>query len=240
MMEANTAELSRSGLGLLLKKGSSAGIGVIAAVLTVLAIDQWRVRAVVEPTAGMEDARRAVANPSGEKVVHSIVVDGHAFDRIAELERKLRELEQARAAGAAASAAPEMRPPDPVEMRRQVDAMYAELDRNHERDASDPEWALEASQALVGDLTTLGEKLGFTVGPTDCKTTTCRSTITFGSYADAQANGARLAEEYFGGLNCVQRVRQSRSQDPNGPSTAHLYLDCTDLRAGVVQPMKAD
>jgi len=227
-------------LGALINKAPSAGIGVVAAVLTVLAIDHLRAGRPATSTAHAEAAEQVPLAAGGERVVRNVVVDPQAFSRIAELERQMNEMQVARTAAAAAgSAAPEEPTPDAAETRRKVDALYAELDRAHERDAADPQWAPSATKGFVGGLTALGEKAGFTVGQTECKTTSCRSVVTWPNYAAARATGAQLVEHYFGGLNCGQKIRLSEPSDPNAPYSAQLYLDCTDLRAGVADQIVA-
>jgi hypothetical protein len=87
----------------------------------------------------------------------------------------------------------------------------------------------------VGGLTTLGEQLGFIVGPTDCKTTTCRAAVTWGDYTSARTTGMQLVERFFPGLNCAQEIRLAAPDNPNASYTTQLFLDCADQRAGVVE-----
>jgi hypothetical protein len=98
-------------------------------------------------------------SPVGDRVVHTVVVDRNAFDRIADLERQVRDMKEARTAAAATSVTPGEEELDPAEVRQKVDEMYAELDRAHERDSADPQWAPGATNDLVTGLTSLGEKL---------------------------------------------------------------------------------
>jgi hypothetical protein len=81
--------------------------------------------------------------------------------------------------------------------------------------------------------------LGFTVETLDCKTTTCRATVTWKDYSAAQLNGAKLVENTYPGLNCVQRINLLEPSDQTGPYNSKLYLDCTDLRAGLVDDIAA-
>jgi hypothetical protein len=235
-----TAEGRASMVGLLLRKLPAAGMGVIAAVATVIALDRWRAHHSPAPSVSKEAAPVAAPAPAAENGSRRVIVDNRAFDRIAELERRLRELEAAQTAPAVGSAALEQPPPDPQETRRKVDELYAELDRAHERDAADPEWAPRATKGFASGLTALGEKLGFTVGPLDCKTTTCRADVNWGDYDAARTKGAQLVEEYYGGLNCLQRIRLGPPADPSAPYSTRLYLDCTAMRAGAAEEIRTD
>jgi hypothetical protein len=217
-------------LGTLLRRLPSVAVGVLAAVVTVLAIDHRRTGAPQAPSAAESGALEA---SRGERTVHRVVVDQQAFDRISALEQRVRELQETRPAPAAGAAAPAAAPPDPEEFRRALKELYTQLDQAHERDAPDPGWAPGATTRFVTGLNGLGEKLGFTLGPTDCKTTTCRATVTWGNYAAARATGAQLVEQMFAGLNCTQRINLEEPSAPSAPYTTHLYLDCAELRAGV-------
>jgi hypothetical protein len=164
------------------------------------------------------------------------VVDDGAFDRISELERQLREL-QARGASAKS---PEARAKlDEAEIRRRVDEAYAGLNQAHERDVADPAWAPAATKQLVGGLTALGERLGFSVGETDCKTTTCRATVTWGDYSSAASTGVQLVERFFPGFNCTQKIRLGAPENPSAAYSTQLFLDCADQRAGLADELSA-
>jgi hypothetical protein len=208
-----------------------AAIGVFAAVITVLAVDHQRAAALGAAAPGKDGAGEGRALRGGEEVIQRIVVDPRGFDRLAALERRVRELQEAHAPPAGSPLAEITS--DPAEIRRNVKEMYAELDRAHDRDAPDPRWAPGATSHLVTGLTALGERLGFTVGATDCKTTTCRATVTWGNYATAHATGVQLVEELFEGLSCAQKINLLEPSDPNAPYATQLYLDCTELRAGL-------
>jgi hypothetical protein len=202
----------------------SAVIGVVAAVVTVFALEGWRAREVKsEPV-------RAVVQPlEGEKTVIKRVIGREGLDRLAELERRVKELqsEKARSEDGPAMAG------DAEATRKRVDERFAELDRLHEQDAPDPTWSMKASEQFAGDLAKLGEKLGFSIGPTECKTTTCRAAIQYESYSAARTTMAQLVEHSYNGLNCEQGMRLAEPEHPDSAYTAHLYLDCKDLRAGL-------
>lgn len=202
----------------------SAVIGVVAAVATVFALESWRVREVKsEPV-------RAVVQPLvGEKTLVTRVIKGEGLDRLAELERKVEEIQREKGA----AEGDEARAGDAEATRKRVDERFAELDRFHEQDAADQTWSVKASERFAGDLTKLGEKLGFSVGPAECKTTTCRAAIEYESYAVARATMAQLVEHSYNGLNCEQGMRLAEPDHPDSAYTAHLYLDCKDLRAGM-------
>jgi len=219
-------------LGILTRQIPAAAVGVLTAVVTVLAINHQRAAAPGAAAPGQNGFGDEQASRGSEQVIRKVVVDPRGFDRIADLERRVRELQEARAASETSPAAAENLA-DPVEARRRVKEMYAELDRAHDHDAPDPRWAPGATSDLVTGLTALGQKVGFTLGATDCKTTTCRATVTWSNYAAARAKGVELVEDIFGGLNCAQKINLLEPSDPNAPYTTRLYLDCADLRTGL-------
>ena len=242
-MKVRSTGVSAAISGFLLQKGPSAAIGVLAAVMTVVGIDHWRARASgstaahqAETTVG--DSRDAPQRR--ERETRTVVVDQNATDRISELERRMREVEAAKAGASDAGAAPDEPRLDPEEVRRRRDEQYARMEEAHARDSVDPTWAPGARKGLSKGLTQLGETIGFTLGATECKTTSCRATVTWGNYSAARTTGAQLVEHLFGGLNCRQNIRLPEPTDPDAPYTTSLYLDCTDLRAGAVDELRVD
>jgi hypothetical protein len=226
-------------LRFIITKAPSAAIGVVAAVATVVGIDHFRDGAVAA-TADRKTGGSGFSVSGGDaKVTQRVVVDDRAFGRIAELERQVREMQEAKAATASSTTPSDQSSPDPADVRRQLREMYAQLDRDHERDSADSEWAPAAARDLVSGLTALGDKAGFNVGPTDCKTTTCRATVTWSNYSLARATGAQLVEHLFGALNCTQRINLQEPADPTASYSANLYLDCADLRAGLADEITA-
>jgi hypothetical protein len=207
----------------------SAAIGVLAAVATVLAIDQFRER---PKPAGHEEPESASVGRGQEPVVRTVVVEGGGLDRIAALERQLRDLQAAKAASAKPAVDLEQQA---ALVRKRIEETYAKLDRTHDMDTADPGWAPGAQRTLVSGLTHLSEELGFKVGAADCKTTTCRATVTWNDYASARTTGVRLVEELYPGLNCVRRIRLNAPADRGAPYTTRFYLDCVDQRAGTVE-----
>jgi hypothetical protein len=210
----------------LLGKLQSIGVGVLAAAVTVLVMDRVRQR----PT----QARVTEASPraSGERFVRAAVLEGGGLARINELERQLRELQASVAAKSDDSNKEEAL--SRADLLRERDEAYARFEQAHDRDTPDAEWSPAAQEQLLSGLNRLGQKLAFEVGPVDCKTTTCRATISWSDYGSARASTAALVEHYYPGLNCAQRVRMKAPEDQNAPYSAELYLDCTDQRAGLV------
>jgi len=208
----------------------SAGIGVLAAVATVLAIDQFRERS--KPAGHGDEPESASVGRGQEPVVRTVVVEGGGLDRIAALERQLRDLQAAKAASAKPAVDLEQQA---ALVRKRIEETYAKLDRTHDLDTPDPGWAPGAQRTLVSGLTHLSEELGFKVGAADCKTTTCRATVTWNDYSSARSTGVRLVEELYPGLNCVRRIRLNAPADPGAPYTTRFYLDCVDQRAGTVE-----
>lgn len=208
-------------------------IGVVAAVATVVALDHFREQP--RSSTPLSQASREAA-PS-ERVVRNVIVEGRGLDRVAELERQMRELQ---ATLDAAKGEPQEEKPRITheEAIQKMDEAFAAFDRDHERDGADPSWAPQATNNLATGLSTLGEEVGFKVGQTDCKTTTCRATVTFSDYGSAQAKAPRLVEQQFAGLNCTQRMRWQPPADLRAPYSAQLYLDCTELRGGVIEPLE--
>jgi hypothetical protein len=209
----------------LLGKFQSVGIGVLAAVVTVLLLDRWR----DEPKPLKADVNQLQVEET-TRVVQSVVLDRGAHARIEQLELQLRDMQKAEAATEENVEQEEL---SPDESRRLVENSYAELDGVHQRDSRDPEWAGKATTDLASGLTALGEKLGFTLDGADCKTTTCKATVGWKDYSTARGSFAQLAEQVFGDLKCEQHVRLSEPTEPNGPAESLLYLDCTELRAGM-------
>lgn len=211
-------------------------IGIVAAVVTSLTMDHVKEKGPDVTERRQESNLAPSTTKVRDRVIRSVVVDRDALDRIGELEKQLQEMREAKAASAV-QLEPEQPSVDPEEVRRRSDQLFAELDQTHEQEPPDPGWAPSATKGLTNGLESLGEKLGFSVGPTDCKMTSCRASVTWTNYTTARATGAQLAERIFGGLNCAQRIRLPEPADSEKAYTTQLYLDCTDLRAGVADEL---
>ena len=214
----------------LMKATSSALIGIVAAVATVLVLDYVR---------GSNDESDVHAMESGdvsqkkEKVMRTVIMSRADSTRIDELEKQIQEIGHTE--GGIDQDAPVRTVADPETIQRELAAEFADLDQQHVDEARDPAWSPEAESNLASGLTTLGEKLGFSVDATECKTTFCRASLSFGDYDSAREMGKELVEASFAGLNCAQKVWMKRPDDPAAPYNARLYFDCSDQRAGLVE-----
>lgn len=231
------AGAGKSTLAALISKLPAVGVGVLTAVATVLVLDAWRAPGTPVPGASTELVEQARASQGEQRVIRSVVVDSAANDRITALERQISEMRPATNAEAKDPTPLEEASLDPEEARRQVHNEFAEFDRQHERDLPDPDWSPSATRYFATGLAALAEKVGFSVGALDCKTTTCRAIVTWPDYLTARRTRARVVEESFQGLNCEQRILMPEPSDPNAPYSTRLQLDCTDLRAGTVEAL---
>lgn len=159
--------------------------------------------------------------------------------RLAALETRLRELEEATDAGTAqATTPPEAAAaitPDSGATREQVaqreyDAFRGRV-QEHLQESRDPRWSDRAQQALRTDFHDLEHGLGFTMVDVDCRTTSCVATIEWPTYA--------LATQRYTGvlvnparLNCMRESSLPPPATPNAPYREQVIFDCTSLRAG--------
>lgn len=214
----------------LIKATSSALIGITAAVATVLVLDYVRERNDESEVHTMESSD---GTRKREKIIRTVVMERTDSTRIDELEKRVQEISHG--AGTNELDAPARTDPDPETFQRELAAEFADLDQQHVDEPRDPGWSPEAESNLASGLTTLGEKLGFSVDATECKTTFCRASLSFGDYESAREMGKELVEASFGGLNCAQKVWMKRPDDLTTPYRAQLYFDCSDQRAGLVE-----
>lgn len=222
--------------GALIRQLPAVVLGSLAAVVTVVALDHFRER----PPSSTPFSRASRGLAPNERFLRTVLVEGRGLDRVAELERQVRDLEERLYAGEAEST--EERTPrfSHEESMARVDEAFAAFERGHERDVPDPTWAPDATTSLTSGLFALGEEIGFKVVQADCRMTTCRARVTFEDYASAQARGPRLVEQLYPGLNCAQRMRWTPPVDSKAPYSTELYLDCAEQRAGVVHPVESN
>jgi hypothetical protein len=214
----------------LMKATSSALIGIMAAVATVLVLDYVRGSNDESDVHAME---RGDVSRKQEKVIRTVVMSRADSTRIDELEKQIQEIGHTE--GVNDHDAPARTVADPETIQRELAAEFAELDQQYVDELRDPAWSPEAESNLASGLTTMGEKLGFSVDATECKTTFCRVSLSFGEYESARELGKDLVEATFAGLNCSQKVWMKRPDDPAAPYNAQLYFDCSDQRAGLVE-----
>ena len=219
--------------GAILQKLQSIGVGVVAAVLTVVALDHYRGRPVpVGPT--KQQASPGPQAPGAAPTFRTVIVDGKGYSDLSAIEDRLQKLEEGNAASAAQA---EEAPVDEAQQEREVREEWATMERGHEADMQDREWAPSAQRRFQDGLTAMSEEQGFKVAATECKTTTCRAIVTFPSYAAARKSGINLIERVYGGLNCMRRISLDTPQNPNESYTTKLYLDCADQRAGLADEL---
>jgi hypothetical protein len=213
----------------LLAWASSALVGVAAAVATVIVLDYVR-ESPNESTVHAEGSSKA--SQKQKRFIRTVVVDRTDSTKLEELERRIQELDEAE--GADEPEAP-FEAPDPEAVQRELAEEFANLDQQHVDDPRDPSWSPEAERNLAFGLTALGEDLGFSVDATECKTTSCRASLSWRDYESAREMGRDLVETSFAGLNCTQKVWLERPEDPAAPYRAQLYFNCSEQRAGLVE-----
>lgn len=219
---------------------SSAVIGVVAAIVTVVVVDQWRKPPQVglaprpSPLPRTSDAK----STDGTQIVRTVFVDRTDDEKLAELQQQVKELRDAREAEEQKRNEPWVRR-DPEEARRALEAMFSELDRQFSSDPPDATWSPGAQKDLAGGLGDMGREFNFRVGAAECKTMTCRATVAFSDYESAVKAGRELAERTFPGLNCAQKVWLKPPEDPSAPYSTNLYLDCSEQRAGLVEAVSS-
>lgn len=124
--------------------------------------------------------------------------------------------------------------PTPEEARLHVVDTFSQLEKRHEEDPVDLEWAGPAEKHLNEGLQSLSEKMRLSVLNAECKTEMCRAEVEWENYATAKESGLRLAEVIVPGLNCAQSIWLDEPKDPDSRYSAKLYLDCANQRAGLV------
>jgi len=222
--------------GTILQKLQSIGVGVVAAVITVVALDHYRERPMpASPT--KQQASPGSQPPVATPTFRTVIVDGKAYDNLSAIEDRLQKLEEGKAASAAQA---EEDPVDEARQQREATEEWTRMERGHDADMQDREWAPSAQRRFEEGLKPVSEELGFKVTAAECKTTTCRATVTFPNYAAARKDGMHVIERVYGGLNCMRRISLDAPQNPNEPYTTKLYLDCADQRAGLVEELAAN
>lgn len=217
--------------GSIVQKLQSMGVGVLAAVITVAAFEHFRER----PVSASKQRAELVSRPVGAGTEYrTVIVDGDS-SKLSALEDRLQKLEQANRASEAESA-PES---DTEQTGQQVKDEWASIERTHASDAQDREWAPTAQRHFLEGLTPMSAEFGFKVAEAECKTTTCRATVTFPSYAAARMSGMKLIETLYPGLNCMRRIQLGAPENPDAPYSTRIYLDCADQRAGLADEMAA-
>jgi hypothetical protein len=126
-----------------------------------------------------------------------------------------------------------MGPSTPEEALAEYVAYVAREEEAFANDAPDTTWSAQAAYQLRAQLDTVKDGLGFAVSSYACKATRCRAELYFESAANATEHSGRLAEMQVPGLNCARTT----TIDPTDENRTLLFLDCSDLRAGLAEAL---
>ena len=201
----------------------SAVMGAGAALLTTTLQDAGK----VEQQAAVARADEASKHAPTSKAVIAEVSPG----RLDRLEQEMAHLRNER--NEPPSATPEVLP-SPQEDQRRLEARFAGLERQLMAEPVDASWSRAATESLRNDLSAAAKDAGFKLVAAECRTEMCRATLQWANYEAALKTGMRLPERLIPGLNCVRSVWLKEPDDPAGPYSSNLFLDCSEQRAGNV------
>lgn len=186
---------------------------------------------VVSWAQAKHDARPVNAPVAPSAAVKPVEVRLLASGADPQLAQRLSALEQQLADRPAPAAAAQH---DEALPDREEAEVYA-AEHRAEREASfaaqviDHAWAGEATRNFETDFAAF-EDAPFSAGATDCRTSVCRTPLTFPSY-DAARAGARKVIHHEYANNCTREILTPAPQgDPNQPYVATVYFDCANLR----------
>lgn len=128
--------------------------------------------------------------------------------------------------------------PSPEEERKLVETQFGELERQLLADPVDPSWSSGAAESLRNDLSAVAATDGFNLVAVECRTEMCRATLRWESYEAAVKTGMRLPERAIPGLNCAKSIWLKEPEQPAGPYSSSLYLDCSEQRAGIADVIR--
>jgi len=111
---------------------------------------------------------------------------------------------------------------------------------NREKAAYDAEivdftWSAKAEGELEQGLEDKQDELNFSIVSARCRTTRCKTIVSFDNYELAEEYGNRLAEIQIPGLNCAQSIFLPVPSDISVRYEAELLLDCSAQVQGLVQ-----
>lgn len=106
----------------------------------------------------------------------------------------------------------------------------------YDAESTDLHWSDRAETQLETGLETYEDKFQFTMVSSTCKTTRCKTVVSFDSYELAEEYGTRLAEVAIPGMNCAQAIYLPEPNYISARYEANLLLDCTEQIQGRVQP----
>jgi hypothetical protein len=102
--------------------------------------------------------------------------------------------------------------------------------RQHWSEPIDPGWSATATPALRKGLEHLAESSKFKVANVDCRNTSCLAVFDWPSYADAEAEYAKIAHETLD-VNCGRGITLPEVADPSKPLQATMYFNCAHWKS---------
>jgi len=113
--------------------------------------------------------------------------------------------------------------------RRTTSARHARDIEDHGREPVDIKWARRTEATFRSELTQLGEAHGFSVVSTDCRTTTCVSTLEWPQYGKAVGGWRDIVVARYE-TNCGRDIVLPEPDDPSQPYRATVVFDCDTAR----------
>jgi hypothetical protein len=193
------------------------------------AVMQWSVRT---PTPAVPTQAPLVANASdvaaGDRVDPVLA---EVTQRLRDLEQRQDDLEEETKSAAEPSSAVAAPPTDPEALRRAAADEAAATERAFEAEPIDARWARQARQDFDADLASLGEASGvFQVVEVTCRSSQCRSVLSFKDRGDALAVSGQLMSNPY--KHDCTRSLFALEPEPNVPVAAEylatLYFDCSE------------
>lgn len=177
-----------------------------------------------------EDTSIAARGSEGRRVVdylHSAAEEDRAR-RLAALEARVDESERARSAPGPDQE--EVPPPlSPEDALEETVAAWDERLDGHGAEARDGAWAPAAELALAADVQSLSDTAQVRVLGTDCRTTTCTSTLEWKDYGSAVEHYTTLLHHPYKN-NCAREVLMPPPENREAPYRATVLYDCSSLR----------
>jgi hypothetical protein len=99
----------------------------------------------------------------------------------------------------------------------------------HEREAVDPSWAIEAQRAHERDLNRLAKEARFSLRGVNCRATSCVADISFASY-DAARNSMKIIMLSRWTLNCTREMNLDPVTEESFAYSTSIYFDCASAR----------
>jgi hypothetical protein len=145
------------------------------------------------------------------------------------LAQRLTALEQQVAARDEAPPDTADEPPiDREEAEARTAQRHEEQRASFEAQAVDRSWAPDTARAFEADFE-IFEGRAFHVGQVDCRTSVCRTQLTWDSYEAALADSRNVVQHRYA-TNCARVIQTPTPSEPSAPYTATVYFDCANLR----------